>query len=63
MCDALRMHPDTANWYTERGVADGCRELNRIWDKTNPANGNLILSRSKPLQSARQFGIPKIYAG
>lgn len=55
MCDALRAHPDTAEWYTEKGVADGCRELHRIWEKTDPAKGDLILSRGKPLQSARQF--------
>ena len=59
MCDVLRAHPDSADWYMEKGTADGGRELHRIWEKTNPAKGDLILSRGKPLQSARQFVLRK----
>lgn len=33
MCEALRADPDTADWYREKGEANGQRELKRIWDK------------------------------
>ena len=55
MCEALRQHPDTVDWYLEKGAANGGRELRRIWEKTDPATAELLLSRGKPLHSARQF--------
>ena len=55
MCDALRVHPHTADWFAEKGSANGGRELHRIWEKTDPTIGEVILSRGKPLESARQF--------
>ena len=40
MCEALRTHPETTEWYREKGEADGGRELHRIWDKAQAqANG------------------------
>ena len=33
MVNALRVDPETADWCREKGDADGCRELRRIWDK------------------------------
>jgi hypothetical protein len=30
---ALQGDPDTASWYREKGIANGERELHRIWDK------------------------------
>lgn len=33
MCSALRDDPETASWYTEKGISNNCRELERIWDK------------------------------
>jgi predicted P-loop ATPase len=34
---AVRTAPRTAAWYTEKGVADGDRELHRIWQKATKA--------------------------
>jgi hypothetical protein len=36
MCDALRNDPEMAGWYLEKGMADGGRELRRIWSKVTP---------------------------
>ncbi len=36
MCEAIRLNTDTADWYIEKGVANGGRELRRIWDKVTP---------------------------
>ena len=36
MCAAIREHPETAGWYTEKGEANGGRELKNIWNKTEP---------------------------
>jgi predicted P-loop ATPase len=33
MCDRIREHPQTADWYREKGEANDKRELRRIWDK------------------------------
>jgi predicted P-loop ATPase len=33
MCEALAQHPDTKDWYREKGAANGKRELKRIWNK------------------------------
>ena len=33
MCEALRVDPETAEWYREKGEANNQRELRRIWDK------------------------------
>jgi hypothetical protein len=32
--EAVRTDPETAVWYTEKGIADGARQLHRIWDIT-----------------------------
>lgn len=55
MCAELKGHPDTAEWYTEKGAPDDGRELRRIWDKADPATCEMILSGGAPLVSARQF--------
>ena len=55
MSEAIRTNPDTADWYTEKGTASAGRELQRIWEKADPLEGDLILSPSAPLVSARQF--------
>ena len=47
--------PDTREWYFEKGEADGGRELRRIWDKTDPFGGELIVPRGAPLVTAKQF--------
>ena len=52
MCEAICDHPDTADWFREKG---NDRELRRIWEKTDPATCELVLSRGKPLHTARQF--------
>lgn len=33
MCEAIRTNPRTADWYEEKGEANGGRELRNIWDK------------------------------
>ena len=35
--ESVRTDPRTAAWYTEKGVADGDRELHRIWQKAAKA--------------------------
>ena len=55
MVEAMRQDPDIADWVADKGDANGGRELRRIWDKTDPAKGELILSGGAPLNSARQF--------
>jgi hypothetical protein len=37
MCEALRTDLKTSTWYTEKGIANGGRELRRIWDKAGAA--------------------------
>jgi hypothetical protein len=36
MCAAIREHPDTVDWYREKGEANGKRELLNIWNKAEP---------------------------
>jgi predicted P-loop ATPase len=36
MCKAIREHPETAEWYREKGEVNGKRELHNIWDKAQP---------------------------
>lgn len=55
MCEAIRTDPNTAEWYAEKGHADDQRELRRIWDKTDPFGGDLILAAGAPVISAEQF--------
>jgi putative DNA primase/helicase len=55
MCDELRTHELTAEWFTDKGQANGGRELQRLWEKTDLATGDLILSPSSPLPSARTY--------
>lgn len=55
MCRAIAEHPGSREWYVEKGLADGGRELRRIWDKTDPFTGELILPRGAPLVTAKQF--------
>lgn len=55
MCEAIRTDPDTAEWYAEKGEVDDRRELRRIWDKTDPFAGDLVLFAKSPLNSAKQF--------
>jgi putative DNA primase/helicase len=33
MCEGLRADPETADWYLEKGLTGGMRELKRIWEK------------------------------
>jgi hypothetical protein len=35
--DAIEADPETANWYREKGAANGERELHRIWQKAEEA--------------------------
>ena len=55
MVEAMRQDPDLADWVADKGDADGGRELRHIWDKTDPATGELILSGGAPLNSAKHF--------
>ena len=34
-CEAIRTDPRTTDWYTEKGIAAGGRELHRIWQKAS----------------------------
>lgn len=33
MCEAIRLDARTAEWYAEKGIADGSRELHNIWNR------------------------------
>ena len=55
MCDAIGDHPETAAWYNEKGSADGGRQLQRIWDKTDPNSPAVIVPRNAPLVTAKEF--------
>lgn len=55
MCAAIRDDPETTAWYHEKGNANGGRELRRIWDKTDPFTGELVVPRGAPLVTAKQF--------
>ncbi len=35
MARAIEQHPDTRDWFLEKGLAGGGRELERIWEKAN----------------------------
>ena len=46
MCEVLRQHPKTADWYNEKGVVSDNRELKRIWQKAfDDATEDELLSR------------------
>ena len=36
MCEGIREHPETAEWYREKGSANGGREMRNIWQHTAP---------------------------
>jgi putative DNA primase/helicase len=55
MCRAIAEHSGSREWYVEKGLADDGRELRRIWDKTDPFTGELIVPRGAPLVTAKQF--------
>lgn len=55
MCARISDHPDTADWYVEKGLSNNGRELQRIWDKTAPFQGELIVPRNAPLVTAKEF--------
>ena len=40
MCAALRDDPETADWFREKGEANDRRELHRIWERTDPEDGD-----------------------
>jgi hypothetical protein len=42
-CEAVRADPETADWYAEKGIAVGGRELKRIWGKTGGASAGAAL--------------------
>ena len=60
--EALRTHPDTAEWFTESGGAGG-RQVARIWEKTSLCEGDLILQPSAPVVSARTYIVRNHTAG
>jgi putative DNA primase/helicase len=39
MCQALREDPETAQWVREKGEANDCRELRRLWERADDAAG------------------------
>jgi hypothetical protein len=45
MCEALRADPETASWYAEKGIANGERELRRIWEKAEEDDDGLATIR------------------
>jgi hypothetical protein len=55
MCEALRNDPETASWYSEKGIADGERELHRVWNKMaqQPAGPPWNIDLKAPYDTAR----------
>jgi putative DNA primase/helicase len=59
-CEAVRTDPQTAGWYTEKGVANNGRELHRIWQKAASDTGKdtespLVIDPKAPYDIARLF--------
>jgi hypothetical protein len=46
MCEGIRDHPDTAEWFKEKGEADDLRELHNIWKN---AGGRVVGDRGRPI--------------
>jgi putative DNA primase/helicase len=42
MCEAIRTHPDTADWCHDKGDADSGRELRNVWQHAAPGTGPII---------------------
>jgi len=59
-CEELRRDPQTATWYVEKGIANGGRELHRIWQKAGAdigkvAGSPLVIDPKAPHDIARAF--------
>jgi hypothetical protein len=44
MCAALAADPETADWYREKGEANGRRELRRIWERTESQGVDALMA-------------------
>jgi predicted P-loop ATPase len=53
-CEVVRTDPRTAAWYAEKGVANGMRELHRIWQKVKAKTEALRAEWISRAQSDRQ---------
>jgi predicted P-loop ATPase len=53
-CQAVRTDPETNSWYEEKGVANGMRELRRIWQKVEAKTEALPAEWISRAQSDRQ---------
>lgn len=58
MCEHLRTDPETGDWYLEKGLAGGMRELKRIWEKAGGGDKAEItrLGRLSKLEYERERG-------
>jgi putative DNA primase/helicase len=59
-CEELRRDPQTATWYVEKGIANGGRELRRVWQKVGAdvgkvAGSPLVIDPKAPYDIARAF--------
>ena len=59
-CEKLRGDPETATWYVEKGIANGGRELHRIWQKAGTDFGKVVglprvIDPKAPYDIARAF--------
>jgi putative DNA primase/helicase len=57
--EALRTDPETTEWFSEKGIVGGGRELHRIWQKADPHHGcarrPLVIDPKAPYDIARLF--------
>jgi len=49
-CEELRRDPQTATWYVEKGIANGGRELHRIWQKAGAVSEKSPARRSSSIR-------------
>ena len=59
-CEGVRTDPKTATWYIEKGVVNGMRELDRIWQKVDgdekgAVGAPLIVDPKAPYDIAQLF--------
>jgi putative DNA primase/helicase len=62
MCETIRSHPNTADWYREKGVANDKRELHNIWRNTAPDSRPIITVLAGHRHAAADAGLVALSA-
>jgi putative DNA primase/helicase len=62
MCEAIRTHPDTAEWCRDKGDANGGRELLNIWENADKFVGPYVLVRGGNRHEAADAGLAALFS-